>query len=245
MTLLDLLYSVEPRRALAIIIGASIVLYALVANLAWLTRNRRTGRIGRFMSWSSTSRIAHSLGELARWVYYLVVPWATLMLGYSTAHALGVWGMDWLNGVIYFAVLAVGAGIVILWVWRPYTQNEHLRTIDESGWTRARHIIEITYQEAHWAFYRSGPILWLGDFYWGSFLGLALVLIEGWSNPTVRASAHDIARADAPLWSGSLAIISTIVFIFTQNVWYCLAVHLLLDLGLRGITGFPHQIQSD
>jgi hypothetical protein len=87
--------------------------------------------------------------------------------------------------------------------------------------------------------YRSGPILWLGDFYWGSFWGLALTLLEGWSNPNVRTSVGDITRADAPLWTGSLAIVSTIFFIFTQNLWYGLMAHLLLDLGLRAVIGLP------
>ena len=81
--------------------------------------------------------------------------------------------------------------------------------------------------------------MWLGDYYWGSFFGLVLVFLEGWSNPVVRRNSADITRADAPLWSGSLAIISTAVFIYTQNSWYCLLVHLALDLGLRGLIGFP------
>ncbi len=142
------------------------------------------------------------------------------MLGYTTMRALGIWGLDWVGRQSRFAVVGIGALFVIVWVWRPYAQSEHPHAIDESGWNWARHIVELIYQEAHWAFYRSGPILWLGDFYWGSLLGLALVYLEGWSKPFVRANARDITRADSPLWSGSLAIISATVFIFTQNTWY-------------------------
>ncbi len=239
MTLLEFLTSLEPRGALAVVIGASIVLYVLSANLAWAQRTPRGGRVGRFVEWWQMHWLGRGIGELARWVYYLALPWATLMLGYSTMRALGVWGMDWLAPALNFGMLALGAAVVVVWVWQPYARAEHPHAIDESGWNWARHIIEILYQEAHWAFYRCGPILWLDDFYWGSFFGLLLALIEGWSNPAVRANVRDVTRADAPLRSSSLAIISAIVFIFTQNVWYCLIVHLLLDQGLRGIVGFP------
>ena len=239
MTLLEFLTSLEPRGALAAVIGASIVLYALSANIAWAQRTPRGGRVGRFVAWWQTHWVGRGISELARWVYYLALPWATLMLGYSTVRALGVWGMDWLAPALNFGLLAVGAAVVIVWVWQPYARAEHPHAIDESGWNWARHIIEILYQEAHWTFYRCGPILWLDNFYWGSFFGLMLALIESWSNPTVRANVRDVTRADSPLWSGSIAIISTIVFIFTQNAWYCLIVHLLLDQGLRGMIGFP------
>ena len=241
MDLLDLLYSIEPLRGLAISLGLSVALFALAANVAYANRipKPRAGRLGRFVTWMTTATIPRAFGELLRWAYYLVFPWATLMLGYNSVRALGVWNLDWLQPVPELAALAVGAVAVCFWIWRPYARAEHPHAIDESGWNWARHIVEVIYQEAHWAFYRSGPIMWLGDNYWGSFFGLILVLIEGWSNPVVRNNVRDITRADAPLWSGSLAIISAVVFIYTQNAWYCLLVHLILDLGLRGLIGFP------
>lgn len=239
MNLVEFLIALEPRGALAIAIGISIILYTLSANVAEVNRVPRDGRLGRFVKWWQTRWLGRGVSELARWIYYLAFPWATLMLGYSTMRALGVWGMDWLAPALQFGALILGAVVVIVWVWQPYARAEHPHALDESGWNWARHLIEILYQEAHWAFYRCGPILWLNDFYWGSFFGLLLVLIEGWSNPTVRGNVRDITRADAPLWSGSIAIISTIVFILTQNTWYCLLVHLILDQGVRGIIGFP------
>ncbi|MDE3090509.1 MAG: hypothetical protein KGJ80_14095, partial [Chloroflexota bacterium] len=206
MTFPEILYALDPPTALALLIGASIVLYALAANLRWVNRTPRPGRIGRFTDWASTSWIPRAIGELARWVYYLALPWAALMLGYTSARALGVWNLDWFASLLELAALGLGAAIAFIWIWRPYARAEHPHAIDESGWNWARHMIEVIYQEAHWAFYRGGPILWLGGAYWGSFFGLALTLIEGWSNPAARASVRDITRADAPLWSGSIAI---------------------------------------
>lgn len=239
MTWLEFLVALEPRSALAVALGASIVLYALAANVAYANRTPRPGRLGRFTDWASRAWLPRAIGELMRWVYYLAIPWATLMLGYNGVRALGVWNLNWLGPAPELGGLAIGAIAACIWIWRPYARAEHPHAIDESGWNWARHIVEVIYQEAHWAFYRSGPILWLGDYYWGSFFGLALTFLEGWSNPVVRNNAQDITRADAPLWSGSLAIISAVVFIFTQNSWYCLLVHLILDLGLRALIGFP------
>jgi hypothetical protein len=239
VNLIDLLYSFEPHFALAVVTGLSVILYALFTNLAWINRQPHYGRVGRLLAWGKKSRLTRVGSELARWIYFLATPWLVLMLGYGTMRTLGIWGMDWLEGSPYFAFLSLGALLVLVWVWRPYIRAEHANSLDESGWNWARHIVEGIYQEAHWAFYRCGPILWLNDFYWGSFFGLAIALIENWSNPAMRESVHVVAGADAPLWKVSLAIVSTIIFIFTQNVWYCLVIHLILDLVLRGVIGFP------
>ncbi len=241
----DIFSAIDPRHALAIVIGASIAVYGLAANLAWLNRQRNTGRLGALVTWTNTSHLARLMGYAIRWLYYLAVPYATLMLGYNTTRALGVWGMDWIAPIPIFTALVLGAGGVALWVWRPYTRQEHPDAGDERGWSWARRIIEVMYQEAHWAFYRSGPILWLGNFYWGSLFGLALAYLAGWSNPQVRANVREITRADAPLWNGSLAIISTLIFLYTQNLWYCLIAHTLLDLGLRNAIGFPRASTPD
>lgn len=244
MTLSDLFYVLPPRQMLAVVTALSIVLYTLAANLAWVLASRRPYSEGktrwqRMLRWLQSAWIARGLGEIVRWLYYLGVPYATLMLGYNTVHALGIWNLDWLNTLPIALVLAAAAMIIFVWIWRPYARVQHPHAVDESRWNQARHILELLYQQAHWALYRSGPILWLGDPYWGSLIGLGLTYLEGWSSPYVRASAREITRADAPLWTGSLAVASTIVFIYTQNWWYCLAIHLLLDLGVRTLIGFP------
>lgn len=241
MELTELLNAITPRHVLALAIALSVCAYALAANLtrASLFRQVRAGSTGQFMTRLRTSIVSRVLGELARWLYYLGLPYATLVLGYNTARALGVWNVSWLETLGYAIALGVGAAIVFIWVWRPYARTEHPHAVDASRWNSARHVVELVYQQAHWAFYRSGPILWLGDVYWGSFIGFLLTLLEGWTHPTVRSSVRDVTRADAPLWTGSLAVVSTVVFIFTQNFWYSLMIHLLLDLGLRKLIGFP------
>lgn len=239
MTLVDLLYSLPPRRALALVIGVSIVFYSVAANFAWANRQEPFGVFERLTRRPRLYWAWRAVTEAGRWLYYLGLPYMTLLLGYDTVRALGVWNLDWLNPLLWTVVIAIGSSAVLIWVWRPFARTEHVNAVDSSRWNWARRILELIYQEAHWAFYRSGPILWLNDYYWGSFLGLGLALIEGWCNPNVRGSVQDTARADAPLWTGSVAVVTTILFIFTQNLWYCLALHLFLDQGLRVAIGFP------
>ncbi len=242
----DFLSGLSPRQFLAILIAFSILLYAVAANLGWLLRRQAPSgawkqRVTQFQS----SWIFRVLKEIARWFYYLGLPYAALMVGYDTVRALGVWNLDWMAGIVPASLLGVGSIALVLWIWRPYAQVQHPHAVDESRWNWARHIVELLYQQAHWSFYRSGPILWVGDLYWGSLLGLGLAYIEGWTNPNVRAGVREVTRADAPLWTGSLAVITTVIFIYTQNLWYCLVVHLLLDLGFRGLIGFPRVAAMD
>ncbi len=241
MNFLELLYSIEPRIAMAITLGLSVAVFTLASNLAWASRRwtLRSDRQGRFAIWSSTSRVARVISYLARWIYYLLIPWGTLMLGWNTTRALGIWRMDWLTTAFSFAAIGISSMLIVIWVWRPYVRTLHPHAVDETGWYWAGQIVETLYQETHWAFYRSGPVLWLGDFYWGGLFGLLLVLLEGWSNPHARSGVDEVTRADAPLWRASLLIVSTIVFILTQNSWYALVIHLLLALAIRRVIGFP------
>lgn len=235
----DLGNALDPRQILAVFLALSIIVYALASNLATMNARHLSAASGRLLERARIPWLPRAVGDIFRWAYYLILPYLVLLFGYDTVRALGIWNVDWIGALGYAGILAPGMALLFLWVWRPFARAQHPHAVDESRWSRARHALELIYQEAHWAFYRSGPILWLGNAYWGSFFGLGLVLLEGWSNPEVRDNVHDISRADAPLWTGSLAVMSTIVFIFTQNSWYALIVHALLDLGLRGIIGFP------
>lgn len=237
MDLLEFLKSLEPRSALAGALVFSILLYAVASNIGWAGQAPRGERFGRLVGWLNRWRFRIALFELVRWIYYLALPWAALVLGYTSMRALGVWNLDWMMNWWVGLIVALGGALIFIWVWKPYALSEHPEAVALTRWNGARQILEIIYQEAHWAFYRSGPVLWLGDYYWGSFLGLVLNLLEGWSNPAVRENVRDITRADAPLWAGSLSIISVLVFYYTQNTWYCLAIHLVLNFILRRLVG--------
>ncbi len=241
MSLTDLALILPPRNALAVALVLSIILFALVSNLAWSGKGRPGRHPGHRLVPFRGTKVARALLESARWLYYLGFPYLTLVLGFNTVRALGLWSSDWFGPIGWAAGLTLGTAVVLIWVWRPYNRTEQMNLREPPRWSWARRIVESLYQQGHWAFYRSGPILWLNDFYLGTFLGLGLVLIEASTNPNVRMSLRDTGRADAPLWIGSIAIATSIIFVFTENVWYCLGAHLFFDLVLRTCLGFSRR----
>jgi hypothetical protein len=104
-------------------------------------------------------------------------------------------------------------------------------------------LLEVLCLEVHWAFYRAGPLALLGD-YWGVFAGLGIILLEWATDPRVRHSLGTEEQGDT-LWDGSLALVTSIVFLFTRNLWLCLAVHLGLEIGLLAILGGIYRVQRE
>jgi hypothetical protein len=91
-----------------------------------------------------------------------------------------------------------------------------------------RRTLDALYDQVHWAFYRSGPILWLDDLYGGVFAGLALVLLEAVLNPAHRWALEDPETAAPPLIRLGIAWISALLFLETHNLWLTIAAHLVL-----------------
>jgi hypothetical protein len=86
---------------------------------------------------------------------------------------------------------------------------------------------EAAYHEAHWAFYRNAPILAAGT-YWGVWIGLALAALEAALNPAWRRGLADPQRAPAQLMRAALAVVSSVLFLLTENLWLAL----ILDWGV-------------
>jgi hypothetical protein len=105
-------------------------------------------------------------------------------------------------------------------------------------------LLSVLYDQIHWAFYRSGPILWLGDLYWGTFAGFALAALEAGLNPALRWALKSPETASTPLLRLSSAWISALLFVATQNLWLTLATHLILE-GLLGSRGADARFAAD
>jgi hypothetical protein len=132
------------------------------------------------------------------------------------------------------AVLGLGSlGLLLL---AAYTQQQALSNLSSgprgkkpSMWRTAR---EAIYREVHWAFYRNAPIVALG-LYWGTWTGLALVTLEALINPVWRKGLRNPDRAWAQLSQGVLVVLSSLLYLQTQNLW--LAV--LLNWGISWTLG--------
>jgi hypothetical protein len=90
---------------------------------------------------------------------------------------------------------------------------------------------ESAYHEVHWAFYRNAPILTLGA-YWGIWIGLGLVAVEAALNPAWRRGLANPEQAPSRLVRAALAVVSSVLFWLTENLWLALTIHWGVSWGL-------------
>jgi hypothetical protein len=233
----------------------SLVLAVLYANLAWFFRQPRPGALGELAARLANWRSSPTLFQFLRLLYYVGIPFAALLWGHDAVigRLLGLqrfewpaelktgstplasnW-IDWAQDAGWAAVLGIGTWTLLLlgwWAYRralvttgeaidiPYTQR--------SGWTALR---EAVYHEVHWAFYRNAPILTLGT-YWGASFGLALAALEAVLNPAWRTGLTKPQQVQQQLTRGALAVISTVLFLLTENLWLALILHWSVSWGL-------------
>jgi hypothetical protein len=241
-------FGYEAKLAAALV--ASFLLYVIASQLVW--QYRYPGRddvIGRWVDRARDQPLLSLLREATRFVYYLGVPFLAIVTGLLGADLMGVNGTDWVpQGKSVQGFLwedwARGLGLaatVVLATWGVWLAGRSLSrraglsavTPDIPGpaWER---LLSALYDQMHWAFYRSGPILWLNDPYWGSWAGLALVLLELGLNPAQRWALQSPATAGPTLARLGMAWGSALLFLGTQNLWLTVATHLVLTMLIAG-----------
>jgi hypothetical protein len=236
-----------------------LLLAVICANLAWLSRHLRPGTlddaIARLIAWPFSPWLL----QLFRLLYYIGVPFAALLWGQDaiverllglqqldlfapsegeiSADLVANW-LDWLHDIGWAAALGAGGLILLALGWWAYRRALHglegargenqIAGADSSGWVLLR---EAAYHEVHWAFYRQMPIR-TQDAYWGVWLGLALVALEAALNPAWRKGLADPRQAPVHLMRGALAVVSSVMFLLTQNLWLALLLHWSVSWGL-------------
>jgi hypothetical protein len=222
---------------LAAVIAASVILYVVVGHAG----DRPSGALTSLRRRRYWPLVEH----LARFTYYVGLPYVILRQGIGQPRLMGLVGWSSVADASITMSLAAAAFILLALGWCSYArlaQQGGASALDFLGsaplrthWVDA--LLEALYLEAHWAFYRSGPILWLGgDFYGGSCLGFVLVSAEWlltprlWSALRNRDSAAVAAAAD---WS--LALCMTVGFFFSRSLWLLIALHWWVELGLRHV----------
>lgn len=234
-------------------LGGSLVVAILWANLAWYFRHNRPGLIGEPIARLTTWRFAVPMFRFLHLLYYVGIPFAALLWGqdaivgrllglqklnlplsgdqWASADAAANW-LDWAQDVGWAATLGVGTcGLLAL---GRYARRRALMATGSvsgegatvaappvSGWVLLR---EAAYHELHWAFYRNAPSLTTGV-YWGTWIGLLLVVLEATLNPAWRKGLTDPHQAPTLLLRGALAVVSSALFLLTQNLWVMLATH--------------------
>ena len=226
-------------------LGGALGLAVLGANLAWAARHLPDGAARDALSRLTAHPLTPYLWQTVRLLYYVGLPFAAL-----------VWGQDavigrWL-GLQPFALFGAPPDAVGGWLdWvqdagRAAAQGGAVWLLAEAGrWAYRRAVPsvppsplpspslrEAVYHEAHWAFYRNAPIMTLGV-YWGAWAGLLLTAAEAWLNPEWRAGLADVARAPAQLLRAGMAVLSTLLFLTTQNIWLAVLLHWAITARCR------------
>lgn len=201
----------------------------------------------RLVSYLRVVFVSPWIEELIRLLYYLGIPFLAAVNGLLGADLLGISGTDWAVGEsvqgfpwddwVQGVGLATASTLSVLGVWfagRLTSRRAGLvpmqLALHGPLWQRLLHAL---YDQVHWAFYRSGPILWLDDVYWGTIGGLALVLLETTLNPAFRWALRNPETAGPPLFRLGMAWVTAFLFLATRNLWLTAGVHLVLA-GLLG-----------
>ena len=189
---------------------ASFALAVLAANATWVVLRLARGhlRLGRLLRSSGVRAIVW----LAVSLYLLLMPLFAWRYGAISPYFLGLNELDWVGSITAGGLLTVLLAVLVLFGWLVY---RHTLPADqaETPPTEGRLIhalhapIDAALAQWHLAFSRAATIGWLAEisalpagfpgalrsslqaqpFYWGSWLGLGVLLVESALNPHLWA----------------------------------------------------------
>lgn len=257
-------FGTMPLDALLWLAG-SLLLAVFWTNLAWLfspwvEAERGSGEFGslaeRIVVAVATWRFAPAWFQGLRLLYYVGLPFAALFWGHDAVvgRLLGLqpfvlpengqrsatisanW-FDWLQDFGW--ALGLGLGSLGLFLLVRWAHHRALISGEDEGWggqtSSWETIREAAYREIHWAFYRNAPIVTLG-LYWGIWVGLLLVALEALANPVWRRGLTVPERASKQLLRATLAVVSSVLFLRTQNLWLSMALHWVVSWGFQRVS---------
>lgn len=246
-------------------VGGSFLLALVWNQIAWFFRRSRSGAAGDAVERIKQWRYRSLLFQFLRLLYYVGLPFSALLWGRdavvarlmglqtlslpqqngsgdvaTTAATAANW-QDWARDVGWAVALGAGAWVLFAlgrWAYLRATAA-HTGAGDEhaSGWVALR---EAAYHEIHWAFYRNAPLLTLQDYawgsYWGVWAGLVLIGLEAVLDPAWRRDIGDPHRALTPLTQAALAVVSSVLYLRTENLWLAIVAHWGVCWGLGVLT---------
>jgi len=179
------------------------------------------------------------LWQVGRFLFYLGIPYLVLggwpqrpFQGLLSLQDMGIVGLGgswtvarWLGAAGTGLGLGSVALVVLILAWRLANSMPHS---PRHPWWAI--VIDVAYLEVHWAFYRAALAVLLADLYTGVFAGLGLVYAEWAVSPFWRWGWQQESQAAGQWLRAALALVIAVLFLFTQNLWICLAVHWLVEL---------------
>jgi hypothetical protein len=241
---------------------ASFALAVFAANVAWLALRLTRGhlRLGRMLRSSGVRAVIWLVVSL----YLLLMPLFAWRYGAISPYFLGLSELDWVGSITLGGLLMALLMALVLFGWLVYRHTlpaDQAETAPVEG--RLIHALRAPIDAAlaqwHLAFYRAAAISWLSEnsmfpaafsntlreslqahpFYWGSWLGLGVLLVESALNPNLWAvlstptqEERAWGKPEAILRSFALAAATTALFILTRNLWLCLACQVIVETAI-------------
>jgi hypothetical protein len=237
-------FLLDPQTAPLSWVALSLTAYALATHMAWAARWILTDRPGRLTALMQAGWFAGPV-QVARLLYYLVVPYLTLVWGIFTPRSLGLIWPDDQAILRQFVAIAAGLTALLAVSWAHYARSRRELSsppvgnswpvgapalVLPLGWAVV--LRESVFAQAHWALYRAGFVALLQNNDQGIWLALAVILLEGYLNPWHRYDLQHADRAEPILLTAQLAMVTTALFLIGGSTWLTLAWHAVLALAL-------------
>jgi hypothetical protein len=252
MTLPDwMLSQLDWHREPGLWLLGSFLLGVLGANVGWLVFRPWPGPIGRLLvrlrGWPSSRWLL----LLLRWVYLVGPAYGALLLGVRSTQQMGISGIHLIQGAGAGSAFAAGALALLVLGQCSYRRLLQKQDGQAEVWPQRQPrlligvvaALEAAAWQLHWAFYRGAiaVVPGLDDGYWASWAGLAVVTAQWALDPWFRQHLRRPLFAERLVRRGVLALVTTALFVATQNLWLCWALHALFEAWAASHDEGPYQ----
>jgi len=238
---------IEEHLELIVWTAGSILLAVAAAQLAWVGARSPTSGLGHWRAALTHKPLGQSALFLARLVFYIGLPYLTLLRHSLSLVSIGMLGTetpdlpwwllgwnlsDWSTAVGWTAALGGMTAAALSLGWRNVRRAVG-PDFSASGLVPAPSLLVIVREsilaETHWAFYRAAPLALIADPYWATLTGAALVIFEWLLNPNWHFALADGPQREQWLMQLVWLALSATLFALTKNIWPILAAHILLE----------------
>jgi hypothetical protein len=245
----------EAGQESALWVAFSIVLYLVCAQLAWRTRDL-DNFLGENIRWLGGWRFRRLAWQLLRFLFYVIIPYGLLvqrrlfsgqamgLLGPKLETFMGWTAAGWLRGLGWAAICGTVGFVLLGGSWWALTRRlDHLNAKAVFYLSHRPPIWQLFWDalflQVHWAFYRAAAETWLGeeDLYWSVFLGLVLVALEAAGDPSLYFDRQWPSLASGWVRLATVAWVTAIFFLLTQNLYLGVGVHWGLTWTLNAFAG--------
>jgi hypothetical protein len=202
--------------------------------LLWLLP-RVSGRADRGLTRALHSPGGGLLAWLLRLAWLIGPGYVTLLIGLLSPSLMGLtqidWGAPFVLGLGFAAlslIVLLAAGLAYRRSFQHHPERRSLPgAIDES----VRLVLEAGGLQWHWAFYRCVAITFLQTTdvleptYWGTWLAVAIIALEGLLNPLLWRDLGRPGLAERRILRAILLIVTSVLYLISRNFWLAWAFH--------------------